>query len=650
MAKKQYNQTPWQLLWSKWIVLLMVFFVPLYASTAHWYAFTTPKTLLVIGGTCLATILLIWAMVRDRDQSVRITYLHYILFGFLGVLSVASALGINPHQSFFGTFFSSTSIVLLIALAVFAWLIAEFTRRDSGFIRMVAQAVFWSGVTVAFITYLPYTNASWRLLEISGGSSMIGNSSFTGGFLLFAIAYGVYCMATMKKARVWYGLGIALILLCPMFFNADIWHGVVSLSQVLRTPTLLIGQAQGAFLGLAVAIIAALALYLLTTQKKSTKIIGGVIGSVLLLGLIFSYIGLLNPTSRIHQVFAATRTETRFVFWDIAGEALKERPLLGWGFQNYQSVYQQKFDPIIYSSGYAYEQWVTNPHNVLFDIGVSGGILGLLAYFVLFGATWWVCWRAANRDRSNRALIIAPAVLLGYFVQNLFIFDTPTTWLVYFITIGIALGIITTGKEIALRTTLHKSLAGIKIVGLVSVVIIFVFLPANESQQWLKASDLPLSAERIVLQERMQHISLMGSVDDDIVYAQKTFASLVGMRATLKPEEKDIYLQEIDSLIAMLARDAERYPDNFYVRYLAGSLIHLAYSTDPARGVEALDSARAYFDAARMISPANPKVYYNLAQNAIFRKDTATAIKLVQQGMALGANGEGEEILKRIQK
>jgi O-antigen ligase len=644
MSKKHLIQVSWQLVWSKWLLLGALFLVPLYASIAHWYPFTTPKTLLVIWTTSVAAILFIWGMLRDRSESFRITYIHYIVWAFLAALAIASVFGINPHQSFFGTFYSSTSVVLLVMCAVAAMLIAEFVRRDGMMIRYVARAVFASGVVTALATYLSHEGSQWQLFAISGGGGFVGNTSFTGGFMVFVVGWGIYLLAIARtwSTRIWSILGLLVIGLSPLFIN---WQGSGSLLSML-------GQAQGAVLGLVIAAIAGVALICIISKKKLTKVIGVVLGLAIVVGIVLAYRGLFVPESALSQKFVELKSGTRLIFWDIAKEAMNERPLLGWGFENYQTVYQDHFDPRVYDTGNTYEQWVSNPHNVLFDIGVSTGWLGLLLYGALFGVVGWVCFSVArtSSERSHRALVVIPAILIAYFIQNLFIFDTPTTWYMYFVLIAIAMGVATTGKEVVLDTDTKKGLAIFKIIGFVAVIIVFVFLPAHESRQWVRARDMAISTERIALQERVQQISLMGSVDDTVVYTQKAFVTLAEARATLSPQDKNLFFDMADSLIGMLDRESVRYPADFYTRYLAGSLTHLAYSVDTSRGVVALDAAKQYFDEARIIAPRNPKVYYNLAQNALLRKDTTTARMLVEQGMALGALGEGEALLTRIKK
>ena len=386
MSEKNKNGI-WQFSWSKWIIYFTVFLTPLYASMNHWYPFTTPKTLIIIGGTLLATTFFCWGLLTNKQESVRLTYLHWILFSFLAIMSLAGILGVNPHNSFFGTFFSSVSIVLLLTLGIFACLVSEFTRRNSDFLRRVLTGVFISGVIVAFISYLPLLGSKWQLLVLSQNGSTLGNSSFAGTFLLFVVGFGAYLAITARgwRKRMLFIVGLLVVLACPIFFNADFWRGTVFLSDIIRSPILASGEAQGALLGVLVSVFVAFSLWLGNSRKITSKVIGTVLLLVCAISITVGYAKLISPQSKVHQQFAEVKSGTRFVFWDIAQQAVVEKPVLGWGFENYQTVYQKYFDPIIFETGYSHDQWVTNPHNIVYDMAVSSGIIGLLGYMVLLG-------------------------------------------------------------------------------------------------------------------------------------------------------------------------------------------------------------------------------------------------------------------------
>ncbi len=59
----------------------------------------------------------------------------------------------------------------------------------------------------------------------------------------------------------------------------------------------------------------------------------------------------------------------------------------------------------------------------------SNGALGALAYLVLWGAMVWAILRRRRRPKEEVLAYVVLGALSAYFIQNLFIFDTPSTML-----------------------------------------------------------------------------------------------------------------------------------------------------------------------------------------------------------------------------
>lgn len=112
--------------------------------------------------------------------------------------------------------------------------------------------------------------------------------------------------------------------------------------------------------------------------------------------------------------------------WKIALSGIKDRPLLGWGRENYSLVFNTHFDPSFDAAGVG-EAWEDRAHNVFFDELVNSGIVGLLAYLFLLTAIFISVRR--------RPLFIA--LLIAYIVQNLTGVDTLNSYLPFFIYIGL---------------------------------------------------------------------------------------------------------------------------------------------------------------------------------------------------------------------
>ena len=132
------------------------------------------------------------------------------------------------------------------------------------------------------------------------------------------------------------------------------------------------------------------------------------------------------------EQFATTQGKGRFAIWSIAYEGFKERPILGWGQDNFNYVFNKYYDPKIYDQ----EQWFDRAHNVFFDWLIAGGILGLLSYLALFVTAIVAIWRSRAHEKDLYFLfsdkVLLTALLIAYFIHNLFVFDSITSYILFF--------------------------------------------------------------------------------------------------------------------------------------------------------------------------------------------------------------------------
>ncbi len=115
--------------------------------------------------------------------------------------------------------------------------------------------------------------------------------------------------------------------------------------------------------------------------------------------------------------------------WKLIGvgvRAFAERPLLGWGQDNFARAFDKHADASFYEYGRTHHD---QAHNKPVEELATKGALGLLAY----GAAWAaLAWAIVRKMRRRREEVLAYAILgalAGYWVQNLFLFDTPAMML-----------------------------------------------------------------------------------------------------------------------------------------------------------------------------------------------------------------------------
>ncbi|MFH1662139.1 MAG: O-antigen ligase family protein, partial [Candidatus Falkowbacteria bacterium] len=145
-----------------------------------------------------------------------------------------------------------------------------------------------------------------------------------------------------------------------------------------------------------------------------------------------------NPAFQvIREVdFQKNTFQTRLISWRAALKDFKEHPILGVGHGNYAVIFDKYFEPTFYDYTRS-ETYFDRAHNNIIDIGSTSGALGLLTYLSIFFAVAGYLIRAYRKDRITiHEFILLSSLIIAYFVQNLAVFDSFTTYLSLMITLG----------------------------------------------------------------------------------------------------------------------------------------------------------------------------------------------------------------------
>jgi len=260
----------------------------------------------------------------------------------------------------------------------------------------------------------------------------LGNPAYVAPYLMFIIFYTIYLWWDKKFGinlrSFWY---LFLISFFGLFF--------------------ILSQTRGAFLGL-VAGIFSFFIYLVLSIKKLRKIgIISLISLFILLSLAFyfkdnNFIKSL-PGSRMLQINFSERTaQTRLWTWGSAWNGFKERPILGWGPENFPAVFDKYFNTGHYMANLPTETWFDRAHSVIFDYLAETGILGLLSYLGIYIGFYLMFFRSIKiynelKNKKNLSQDLPNdlqwnlifSILIAYFVQNLIIFEVLPMYLNFFL-------------------------------------------------------------------------------------------------------------------------------------------------------------------------------------------------------------------------
>ena len=119
--------------------------------------------------------------------------------------------------------------------------------------------------------------------------------------------------------------------------------------------------------------------------------------------------------------FQHPTVQGRLAAWETGVRGFGERPLLGWGSENFDTVFGR------FASGYAATMEPhDHAHGKFIEVAATTGAAGLAVWLALWAATFLAVLRAARRtDRREKALaVFVGAALAGYFVVTQSLFDT----------------------------------------------------------------------------------------------------------------------------------------------------------------------------------------------------------------------------------
>ncbi|MEA3344533.1 MAG: O-antigen ligase family protein, partial [Patescibacteria group bacterium] len=143
--------------------------------------------------------------------------------------------------------------------------------------------------------------------------------------------------------------------------------------------------------------------------------------------------------------------DPRFSAWQVSLEAVKAKPILGYGPENFSIGFDKYYDPSLPYIDKAWGSWWDRAHNFALDISVTAGIPALIIYLSLFAIIIYRLNTIKSNKREIPESITNPhpivihsiqATFIGYLSANFFSFDVYSTYLILFLLISYSLYII----------------------------------------------------------------------------------------------------------------------------------------------------------------------------------------------------------------
>ena len=600
------------------IGLFVIPFLPLYVSTSMLFPFITGKNFVFRIITEIIFLFWVWLAIVNPEFRPRLTRLFKVISAFILIIFFADLFGPNPYRSFFSNYERMEGFMMLGHLYLYYVMLSSvFRKRD--------WMIFFHSTLAAslLVSYIGLLQKMGLRVSLQGGfrvDSTIGNPTYLAAYLLFHIWILLILMYTFRR-RWW---AVALYMLAFLF----------ELIIVYFTAT------RGAVIGLVAAGIPLAAIVVwqwsrVFPREAKGKIIAWpwgrkIAATVLALVIIFPMIFWLSRNTTIVQSNQVLRrltnyslqegtVQARFRIWGQSWKGFLERPILGWGQENYYLVFQKYYDPHLWGD----EPWFDRSHNIFFDWLIHAGALGLGAYL----ATYVLLFNGIIRGiRKNKVPLwqgmLVLAALFAHILQNLFVFDNLNTYLLFFAFVAYGSFLFEEpmpqtqaagGKYIRTRpntySQAHATFCGLAIILITSGYYLHV-KPMQESAALIQA--LIAYQEKVSVQQQInafnQALSYHTFGDTEVREQIINIGRNIPGNQRFSNQEQIQYVKfSIDEMRKETARPAK---DVKHLQIL-GSLLNQMLSTGDAQYIT---EAKQILEDAVTLSPTKQPVAFELAQ------------------------------------
>jgi O-antigen ligase/tetratricopeptide (TPR) repeat protein len=552
-------------------------------------------------------------------------WLRLFLGIFLFANFVTSIVGVYVAKSLWGEQARQNGFLILVHLVLFAFLLGYFFRTRTQwkwFERFLVWSAVLPAVTVLLEALIPAVGALFG--EQGRYAAWFGNYLFLGGYL---------SLATFAAAR--------------LFLQSTGWERAASAGAVVLCGIgVFLSGSRGPVLSLVGGGIVFFLFWALF-QKRRVAVASG--ASLLAMALVlFALIqtgkvgSLPTPLRRVFDVSSyAVQNVPRLIQWNIAWRGFLARPLLGWGPENYQTVFDRFYDPKLLRYSF-YETVSDKPHNLWLETLATGGVLGAGALLLLIGGCVSCIFFLVRRERLS---VVEGGALVGaiaaYVIQATFLFDTLPVSLLLFALYGYVYGLpeasVAEKADLPSRIDAVVSFASVprSAVRAIAVLGTALLLTANvyAGGLGLIASNATLfSTDPVLLSKNAVDARTLGSAlwtpnpyQDEL--RKYIITSIVNREASgdLSP---DFIVRYRDTLLAAAKESAERRPDDFLIQFVYGEALTLA--GESAESAELLEQARVVFVGAAALSPNRQAVAVQLAKVLLLGGQPDEAIRLLR--------------------
>jgi O-antigen ligase/lipoprotein NlpI len=402
----------------------------------------------------------VYVLLALREPRYRPRYSPVLgaVLAFVVWVGIAQFFSVDPIKSFWSNFERMEGYITILHLLLYFIITATVLwteRLWNWFFRFSLLASVVMGIygMAQYLHWIPIDQGGVRL------DGTLGNADYFAVYMLFNIFFALYL--------IWQDWGKTSLRI--------LYFMVLALDAAM----LLLSETRGTMLGLVGGLIIATVYVIFAGRhdeglrliRKISLWSLGVIAVVVVAFFALRNTPVIRNTpglARLATISLQDRTTAaRFIIWNMAWQGFKEKPIFGWGEENFNYVFNKYYNPVMYDQ----ESWFDRAHDAFLDWLMNAGFLGFLLFISLFVSSAWTIARARQLDVPERAVLLG--LLAAFAFHEIFVFDNLVSYLQFFAVLALAHGL--AQREVSSSVWLSKPLGehaiaiAAPIVGVISI-------------------------------------------------------------------------------------------------------------------------------------------------------------------------------------
>jgi oligosaccharide repeat unit polymerase len=630
----------------KWAIISGLFFIPFIpfvVSKSLLFPFITGKgfTFRII----TEIIFGLWAILALSDVQYRPKWnlIAKSICVFVAVVLLADLFSKFPYKSLWSNYERMEGFVTIVHLALYYFVLSGMFKTSLWWKRFIDTNIIASVILACY----GFLQLAGKITINQGGvrlDATFGNASYLAIYMVFSMFFALLLLYREKN---------------------KIWQWMYGVAFIMQAVVLYYTATRGAILGFigGILITALVVAWKEKENKALRKMATWLLGAVIVVVLLFitvrntSFVQNSPVLSRFATLSVSDlQTQGRYYVWPMALKGVAERPILGWGQESFNYVFNKFYNPAMYNQ----EQWFDRTHDIFLDWLINAGVVGLLSYISLYAALLYILWAKPKGspehfaeqnvlgEKSTFSIEekgLITGLMLAYIFHNIFVFDNLISYIMFFTVLAWvgANSQQVEHNEQGIKPPMNFSSETLNyfLTPLIVIIMVgsiyFVNVPAIlASQSLIGAISNQTGGPQVNLDNFKKAISYNSFGSSEIL------EQLVGVSTqivTAQSVSGDVRQGFLTLTTDQITKKIKETPDDARYLLLAGSFFNR---------VGQYDTAIPYLTDAVKNSPTKSTMYFELGSSYLGKSDYPKALDIFAQGYNLEQNNPDAQAIYAI--